>query len=191
MKKRRIAIVAFMLATVLTLGVGYAAVSGVLNITGTGTFRGNNLAQNEILKAIKLTNPTPDDYATATITTDAVTGEQHTAVINVNFNDTTGEAKTYVSVTTITIDYSTATGAENYPDVVIEAPILTQPQDPNWTVETDWTEGKTLAFGTTTTITVTVKYKCDNPETVANATTTGNFAIKMNFATVDPSTAGA
>ncbi len=181
MKKRRIAIVAFMLATVLTLGIGYAAVSGALNIRGTGTFRGKNLAQNEILDAVRFTDAVGDEYANARLDP----ADDTIAVVDINFNDTTGVAQTYTSVSTFTIAYATENNTEMFPEVIIAAPTITQPQDPNWVVAVDWTEGQTLELGETTTITVTVTYKCDDPEAVANSETTGNFAVKLNFATAE------
>ena len=87
MKKRRLIIVAFMLATVLTLGVGYAALTGTLMIDSSATFYGNAFAQSELMAAVQFTDATSDD---ANVDAKLSDGDTHLAILRVTFTDVNG-----------------------------------------------------------------------------------------------------
>ena len=55
MKKRRFAIVAFLMAAVMTIGIGYAAATTYLNISGTGTVTQEN-GQNAFSENVIFSN---------------------------------------------------------------------------------------------------------------------------------------
>ncbi len=58
MKKRRFAIVAFLMAAVMTIGIGYAAATTYLNIGGTGTVTQEN-GQNAFSENVTFTEVSP------------------------------------------------------------------------------------------------------------------------------------
>lgn len=185
MKKRRIVIVAFMLATVLVLGVGYAAVSGVLDIRGTGTFMGKNLAQNEILEAVKFTAAEGDDECTAKIIEDGV---GRTAKMDVGFNDTTATAQTFSASAKFTVTYASEDASAIFPDVKLTLPTPTITPalagDTNWAISVDWAGDQTLALGESVDIIVTVTYELTDPTAVQDSELTANISVAIPFATV-------
>jgi len=186
MKKRRLVIVAFMLATVLTLGVGYAAINGSLGITGRMEFQGKALTEPEVVNAVKFVAsgdgaPTVTDAGLCAAT---VSGD-HAADMSVTFTDPNGVVGEQFTVSaTYTILYDSTNTA--LPDVTLTPSTIEQSGvNANQGVEvtTDWTGSKTLKVGETTTITVTVTYTNQDP--VVSGTASAAFNVPIPFVTVD------
>ena len=182
MKTRRIAIVAFLLATVLTLGIGYAAISGVLGISGRATFNGTAVTQSEVTKALQFTNAVGDENCVANVTQD---GTGHSADMTVTFNDANGIiGDKFVAVATYTISYSST--VTNLPDVklTMPTPAITPSNGSDcWSIAVDWTGDKTLSVGEETTITVTVTYENKDPVEVNQIS--ANIAVPIPYATIE------
>ncbi len=186
MKKRRLVIVAFMLATVLTLGVGYAAVNGSLGITGRVEFQGKALTEPEVINSVKFVKegtgaPTVTDegLCTATVSSD------HAADMSVTFTDPNGVVGEQFTVSaTFTILYDSTNTA--LPDVTLTPSAIEQTgvnANQGFTVTTDWIGSKTLKVGESTTMTVTVTYTNQDP--VVEGTASAGFNVPIPFVSVD------
>ena len=170
MKNRKTVVVAFLLAAVLLLGVGYAALSDTLDITGSADV--NQSAAEEAFNE--------DIYFSAAVANE----EGNTASINTDNNDKSSfTAKTLKGKgDKVTFTFT----IKNTGDVAaIVTPKLnatlgnTNPE--YFAVSSDW-EGaaKTLAAQSEITYTVTVELLKTPTETIA-----GSFLIELNAVSVD------
>ena len=180
MKKRNLVFVAFMLCATLVMGVGFAALSGTLNITGTAYFNGTAATNSDILSSLKFTNAAAGDNCTAAVATD------HSATMDVVFNDTEGTVgEVFTATATYTIAY-TSTTATNLPDVKFSTPaptITSAAGSAGFAISTDWNADTTLAFGNTVTITVTVTYTNQDP--VVTDTVSATIAVPLPYVSVE------
>lgn len=183
MKKKSLVIAAFLLCATLVMGVGFAALSGTLNITGTAYFNGTAATNSDILSSLKFTNATAGDNCTATVASD------HSATMDVVFNDTDGTVgKVFTATATYTIAYESST-AINLPDVKFSTPnptITSAAGSTGFAISTNWTTDQTLEFGKTITVTVTVTYTNQNP--VETNTVSATIAVPLPYATVADTT---
>ena len=124
MKSRRIAIIAFALVAVMTLGVGYAALTDTLNINGTANLLHSD-AQDQFNAEVYFSSvgnqanctasidPSDNDLATITITDGfAVVGDYATATFVVK-NESSGSVKLTPSHNSST-NFDVATDAATY-----------------------------------------------------------------------------
>ena len=180
MNKRNLAIAAFLLCATLVMGIGFAALTGTLNITGTAYFNGTAATNSDILSSLKFTNAQAGDNCTAAVATD------HSATMDVVFNDTEGTVgEVFTATATYTIEY-TSTTATNLPDVVFSTPVPTITSaagSQGFAISTDWDANQTLSFGDTITITVTVTYINQDP--VVTDTVSATIAVPLPYASVD------
>lgn len=196
MKKRRLAIVAFLLSAILVIGIGYAAVTGTLNITGTAYFHGTGTSGTAINAAVKFTedieiDPNNDGVVTASITDQT---SFLAADMNVTFNDAVGAAgEDFVATVTFTIEYDdTGAAADMLKDVKFANPNdlanMTSAQgstafDIDVAFEGAAPDGTyTLAAGQTVKVTVTVTYT--NPAQVATGTVSAAISVPLTYAVV-------
>ena len=106
MKNRKLFIVSFLVVATLIVGVGFAAVGGVLTVDGSIEYNGQLAAQDEIKDAMKFTGVADMVNCEATVS-------GHAATLNVVFNDTDGNINEEAHVT-YTISYNST---EELPDV--------------------------------------------------------------------------
>ena len=122
MKNRRLAIVTFMLVAMLLLGVGYAAVSRQLQISGTAHISAVTLAEFDVTFT-GATSETPTDFnangTVPTATTNNIEPGGHEVTLTVGNFETVGDKL----VLTYTVTYSTVkTGIHAHlstPNIVI------------------------------------------------------------------------
>lgn len=180
MKNRRIVIVAFLLSAVMVMGIGFATVTGQLNIMGTAKYNSFSETSSDVHTAVKFTNATAIENCTATIT-DTTTGD--TANLIITFNDTDAEANTgenaFTASAKYTISYETADAS--LPTIQFSAPTISNDND-KFVVTYEWTDGKdTIAPNGTAELTITVTYETEANETgVQNAIIT----IPLPYASV-------
>ena len=191
MKKRRIAIVAFLLVATLVLGIGYAAIADQLEITGTATYRPTSVVNDRVDAAIKFTDATPDEkYCTAaTFSADAAT-------MTVLINDVGDGTTEFPAVATYKVAYDTTD--TSYPDVKINptATITQAVGDPTpaegYSIDVqvvydnaeDAAAGM-LSAGNTATITVTVTYDSTIAATTPTAPVTAAIGVVLGCETQD------
>lgn len=142
MKNKKVFIGVFLVLAVLTLGIGYAAISDItLNINGTASAKPSNdnfkvlFTDDEITvsDAAKVTATKTDDLnATITVKDLTAKGDKVTA---------------------------TYTMKNDSPDLSasIALPTITNSNEEYFNVTTDWQAAKTVASGNTVTVTVTVE----------------------------------
>lgn len=184
MKNRRFAIVAFLLVATLVMGIGFAAVTGQLNITGTAKYNSFTETSSDVHSAIKFTEATAVKNCTATIT-DTQNGDS--ADLTVTFNDETSsnEGDDFEAVAIYTIAYE-STDTTLSP-VEFSAPVI-DCDNSHFTVTYEWVDGKNTIepHGTdnheasVAQVKVTVRYNhSDNEQSVETAIIT----IKLPYAT--------
>ena len=164
MKNRRTVVVAFLLCAVMLLGVGYAALSDTLDITGSADV--NQSAAEEAFNE--------DIYFSAAVAND----EGNTASINADNNDKasftakTLKGKDDAVSFTFTIKNAGDVAADITPKFNAT---LGNTNEEYFEVASDWAGAtKTLEAGAEVTYTVTVKLKKTPTETVA-----GSFLIEL------------
>lgn len=183
MKHRRLMIAAFMLAAVLTIGIGYAAITGTLGVTGRVEFKGTSSTSSVVNSAVKFDK----DYTIeATNCTAAVTGD-HAADMNVYFADTNGTVgEVFTATAKYKIVYDAPEG-EDLPAIKFSEPVPTITSaagSPGFGISTDWpAEGVTLNPGEEVFITVTVTYTNQNP--VETGTVSAAINVPLPFASVE------
>jgi len=180
MKKRNLAITAFVLCATLVMAIGFAALSGTLNITGTAYFHGTAVTSSDILAAVKFTDATAGDNCTVSIKDSALA-----ASMDVIFRDTEGQPGTFTATATYEITYQSATETD-LPDITFSVPqatITSAAGSPGFNIATDWSTAKTLAHGQKITITVTVTYTQQDP--IETGTVSATIAIPMPYVTVE------
>ena len=168
MKKRRIAIAAFLLLAVLIAGIGYAATTASLNITGNA----------------KTTSTDIDVYfATAEITTQSSGGGATPGVAGVGVKAITLTAAGLKTAGDKVVATYTIQNDSDYA-VEIATPIINCVDTTNFSVETDWgVAAKTLEkkndSGTDDMVTVIVTVTLlTTPDTVAGLTS--DFTITFH-----------
>ena len=165
MKNRRIVVVAFLLAAVLLLGVGYAALTDTLDITGSADvdLTGLNAEFEE------------DIYFSAAVANE---GSPNTASVNTDNNDKASfsakslKAKGEKATFTFTINNDSAH------DVVVTPKLNATLGNTNteyFKITSDWDgEAKTIPAGTTMTYTVTIELIKDATEAIS-----GSFLVEL------------
>lgn len=118
MKKRRLIITAFILCASLVIGIGYATLTGTLDIDGTATFKGKDALGEQVVVGFTSSK-------TGTNCTDASidTSDTTKANITVVFNDTLGNAYEFTGNATYKISYDVAD--DTLPSVMLNAPTAT------------------------------------------------------------------
>ena len=165
MKNRRIVVVAFLLAAVLLLGVGYAALTDTLDITGSADvdLTGLNAEFEE------------DIYFSAAVANE---GAPNTASVNADNNDKASfsakslKAKGDEATFTFTINNDSAH------DVVVTPKLNATLGNTNteyFAIESDWDgASKTVPAGTTITYTVTIELIKDATDAIS-----GSFLVEL------------
>lgn len=138
MKNRRFAITVFLLVATLVMGIGFAAVSGQLNITGTAKYNSFTETSSDVHSAIKFTEASAVKNCTASIT-DTQNGDS--ADLTVTFNDETSEndGDDFEAVAIYTIAYE-STDTTLSP-VTFSDPDISCDND-NFVVTCEWVNGK-------------------------------------------------
>ena len=176
MKKRNLVITAFLLCATLLMGIGFASLSGTLNITGTAYFNGTAATNSDILSSLKFKTATAGENCTAAVATD------HSATMDVVFNDTNGTVgEVFTATATYTIEYTSAT-ATNLPAVTFSTPqptIVSAAGSQGFAISTDWATEQTLNFGETISIMVTVTYTNQDP--VVTDTVSATIAVPLPY----------
>lgn len=177
MKNRRFAIVAFLLVATLVMGIGFATVTGQLNINGNAKYNSKAETDSSVHGAVKFTAAAGDANCTAKIT-DTVNGD--IANMIVIFNDQNGTGELFTATATYTVKYETTD--MSLPDITFSVPNITNTNSDKFEVSTSWdSTAPTLKPGEEATLTVTVSYQATASETgVQNATIT----IPLPYASV-------
>ncbi|MBQ9781068.1 MAG: hypothetical protein IJW00_09010 [Clostridia bacterium] len=193
MKNRKLVIVAFMLVAAMVMGIGYAAISGTLTITGTASAFTPN--QESVQTAVHFTGTTGnnnDDDVTAT----ATAGSQ-AATMEITFNldeavddSDTVEMKagnTITKTATYEIEYtvSGATASTVLPNAVVTPSVTNDKTELaiSWSVE-GASNVTTTSFEMpiTAKVTVTVTAVLTLTEDMLNSTVTDySFTISMPY----------
>jgi len=175
MKKRRLTIVAFLLAATLVLGVGYAAVTGNLTLNGTVAYNPEQLVTDA---TVKFSN------ATGTGCIAAVTGNS-TATMDVSFMDNdgvtdVGGVKEYTAEAIYTISY---TGDANLADLRVTPTITNALASSDFSMLYEWISNDNIVGpGETIQLKVTVKYSV--PSTIPSTSVSDSFLITLAYAPV-------
>ena len=178
MKKRKSALLGFLLAAVMGIGVGYAAVSQVLDITGTA-----------VVSEKAATDAFDEDIFFSNVTTnpDGASGLAYTARVNTDNNDKiTFSVESLADLNdSITFTATVANTGAVAANIVITTQEVVGNYKDYFEVTTDLGAGKQVAAATdsangTLDIQVTVKLK-KTPTTAIDAT----FAITMQATSVD------
>ena len=179
MKKRRLVVVAFLMATVLTLGVGYAAITGTLGVTGRVEFNGTGVVSTEVNQAVKFTDAVAGENCTASITGD------HAADMVVTFNDTEGNiGDVFTATATFTITYDTTDTTLPAVDFAVPAPSITSAAgSQGFAITTNWSAPQTLAPTQTVDVIVTVTYTNQDP--AVTGTVSAAINVPMPFMSAD------
>lgn len=168
MKKRKIAIVAFMLAAILALGVGFAALTDTLTIEGSAKIAADG-AQEVFDEDIFFSKALAD----TTRCTAAIDGtDKDKATMTVLDGVLKGTGSNEVIAT-----YSiTSTSDRN----VVITPSISNLDTDHFQVTTSWNGSQTLAAGATTDIVITVKC-IKTPDTDVSTT----FTITLDVASTN------
>ena len=187
MKQRRTVVLAFLLIAAMALGVGYAALSDQLTMTGTATV-GRVAADAEfdediyILSATALGDGTPNTASLvptnnnkATFTVNSLSLEGETAQFSFVIANA-GDHEAAVSIAGMSIsDYNTADAVKDNDD------------DGYFSIATDWTDNKsTLPAATDAehpgTVTLTITITLEKPITIE---TGADFTIEVSAVVAD------
>jgi type II secretory pathway pseudopilin PulG len=177
MKKRRSILVALMLVAVMCIGIGYAAVSTVLNITGTATVT-KDQAQAAFAENIYFKDVTHQDGNASTDIHTTLVADKKKITFSVNSLSSVGDSQSFTATiankgtldATIKVTASSVNTSAEYFEII-----------------TDWgTDTKTLAKAvngttpTTITIKVTIRLKAA-PTDLIN----GDFSLALTATSVD------
>lgn len=110
MKKRRIVIISFVLAAVLAIGVGFAAMADTLTITGPVNFvKADEVlgAKDDAIKFVEVvsTDPVKDADGPVSISAAVSDTDKDAASISVTINDITGRVEPYVATAIFSVTY--------------------------------------------------------------------------------------
>ena len=201
MKRRRLAIVAFLLSAILVMGIGYAAVSGTLNITGTAYFHGTGTSGTAINAAVKFKDEiavSNSEMVSASITD---TTNYLAADMNVTFNDAVGTPGTpFSAYATFTIVYEGEANNNMLKDVKFDTPNPTIPSaqnSPGFSIAAEFVEADSqsgtvnddgtcvLKAGETIKVTVTVTYTNQDPVETGTVSAAIRCPLVYNVVTND------
>lgn len=197
MKRRRLVIGAFLLVAVLVMGVGYAAVSGQLNIRGSAVYNGPSEVAADTHSAVhflKATALTPaDDAVQVTAGISATDTTNDTANIQVIISDSDGTPdREFVAQAEYIVVFEEGFEAANLPVTFSANP---SSDNPNFVVtyawsnadEVDYENGTvsgnnaTLVPGSAIKLTVTVTYTTQDPA-IQNVDKANNIIITLPYA---------
>ena len=107
MKNRKLWIISFLVVATVVTGVGFAALTGSLDVTGSAKFIGSGMADTEVRNAINFTAVKAGDYAVAVLTDTDSNGYSKTADMTVEFHDLDGSTlgSEYTAYADFTITY--------------------------------------------------------------------------------------
>lgn len=194
MKNRRNIIVAFLLCACLLVGIGYAQVTGMLSISGTARFNGEDTLSNEVTSAVKFQSA----RAIANCDSATVSGDDF-GDMTVVINDAVGTAATFTAQAAFVIVYDTTD--VTFPDVTFAAPIAEMTAvagttlNPGWAINVEFQTPSTgatingdgtvtLAPGATVEALVTVTFNNNASGTVFTSSDTANISVTLNYGTV-------
>lgn len=170
MKKRRTLIISLLLVAALSLGIGYAALSDVLDIQGTA----------EISAGIAEEAFNQDVYFSA-----VNPGSGITASINPDNNDKATFTATGFSQVgdKVSVTYTIKNDSEHYAAAVTPK-LLQNSNEDYFGISSDWSSAtQTIAAGAEKTITITVELI--KLPTVSDGLTTASFNIELTAVTVE------
>lgn len=161
MKNRKTVVVAFLLVAAMLLGVGYAALTDVLDITGSADV--NQSAAEESFNE--------DIYFTAAVANQS----GNTASVNADNNDKASFTANTLKGANDTATFTfTITNAGDV-DAVVTPAIKSNTNDTYFAISSDWAgQPKELLAGQSLTYTVTVTLQQTPTETIA-----GSFVIEL------------
>lgn len=162
MKNKKYLVSLFVLVALLCLGIGYAAVSKDLNITGVGTTYGENVTDPN--------NPDPDDKddttdleqnfkvhfdsAATAVASDTANTTCSVTVVD-DLNATVKANKLLLLHSTVKVTLTIVNDSEDL-DAIIDLPVITNDNAAYYKVTTDWVK-TTLAPGQSKTVVVTIE----------------------------------
>ena len=161
MKNRKRVVVAFLLVAVMLMSVGYAALTDVLDITGSADV--NKSAAEDAYNA--------DIYFTAAVANQ--TG--NTASVNTDNNDKASFTANTLQGKDDTATFTFTITNEGDLDATVTPSISSNTNDAYFTINSDWAgQAKTLSAGSTLEYTVTVTLKETPTDTIS-----GSFIIEL------------
>ena len=161
MKNRKIVLVAFLLVAMMLLGVGYAALTDVLDITGSA-----DINQSAAEAEFDL-----DVHFTAAVANDA----GNTASVNSDNNDKASFSTKNLASKDDTATFTFTLTNESDLDAVVTPSISSNTKTEYFGLSSDWAgQPQTLAAGETKTYTVTVTLLATPTETIS-----GSFIIEL------------
>ena len=170
MKKRRSLIISFLLVAALALGIGYAALSDVLDIQGTAEISAG-IAEEAFNQDVYFSKAEPGTGATASINPD-------------NNDKATFTATGFSQVgDKVTVTYTIKNDSEHYAADVTPR-LLQNSNETFFAISSDWnTTTQRIAAGGEKTITITVELI--KLPTAAEGLTTASFNIELTAVTVE------
>lgn len=214
MKNRKLLIMSFLVAATLVVGVGFAALTGSLDVTGTAKFIGSGMADVEVRNALNFTKAQAGQNAVASLTSaDPVTGFSKYADLTVEFHDLDGSTlgQSYEAYADYTITYGedeellpdmtlcsldTKSSAEHKATVTITE---TGTAKGTFTIDAYWVtaegvnlgkDSQVLKAGQSVIMRVVVTYKEDTEADHPQDSFSANITVSLPFHTVD-NTSGA
>ena len=172
MKNRKIVVVAFLLVSVLLLGVGYAALTDTLTINGSA-----NVAADDVA----------DAFDSNIYFSKVISGDGCNAVIDPNDNDkgtitvNSGALKAVGDevIATYTIK------SDSDLDVSIAKPIITNTNSEHFEVSHSWAVDQTLESGKTIDVTITIKLIKTDDSIQEGQTSDCEFTITFNPTSIE------
>lgn len=159
MKNKKVVILSFLLVAVLCVGVGFAALTDILDIQGTAEV-GNTAAEEAFNE---------DIYFSAAVANE--TGND--AAVLADNDKATFTAKTLKGKDdTVTFTFTVKNDGDL--DAQVTPEITANDNETYFSCAIDWTGAKTIAAGASETITVTVKLLKTPTETI-----NGSFTVKL------------
>ncbi len=160
MKNKKVVILSFLLVAVLCVGIGFAVLTDTLDIQGSAGV-GNTAAEEAFDEDIYFSAA----VANQTGNTAAVTAENKDKA---TFTASTLKGQNDEVTFTFTIRN------DGDLDAVVTPKIASNSNETYFSCTTDWTAAKTIAAGTTETITVTVKLLKTPTDTIS-----GTFTVEL------------
>ena len=171
MKQRKTVIVAFLLAAVLLLGVGYAALTDVLDITGSADVN-QSAAEEAFNEDIHFRNEEGDVV---------IHEEGNTASVNADNNDKASFTAKNLKGKGDKATFTFTIVNEGDLDATVTPSISSNTNTEYFDISSDWAgQPKTLEAGKTLTYTVTVELKETPTETIS-----GSFIIELTAVSID------
>ena len=199
MKKRRLVLGSLLLAAVLVMGIGFAALVDKLNITGTATFRPADVVITDVDAAIYFKEATPDeDYCISA----TVKADPDEAGMTVVFNDAGETNRTYEATATFLVVYQPTDLNAHLPAVKLTPTATaitsgTSTPAPGFTVTVSHKHEGTPAVegmfspGESMLVTVTVTCKADEiTNTTSNSEATISVSLAYDTIAVNDASAG-